>query len=176
MSSISGRIPVHVETALQKCLGQYASNLTSVLAQFPSQQVQHVSHTHRASLLTTDVLWPCSPPPPPPPPPQLANIINRHAASIRRQSDQDQFFMNTNGITQLLMKLVSMCLFIVHIIFDWSEPINYYITYHSYHSLVVTVSLYHHHRCTCVQVSWRSEGSYEGWDHSTVEWILSCGK
>ena len=44
MSSISGRIPVQVETDLQKCLGQYANNLTSVLAQFPSQQVCYSAH------------------------------------------------------------------------------------------------------------------------------------
>uniref|UniRef100_A0A1X7VP53 Uncharacterized protein n=1 Tax=Amphimedon queenslandica TaxID=400682 RepID=A0A1X7VP53_AMPQE len=75
LSTISGRIPVAVETAINKCLAQYAKNVTSILSQFPSQQ--------------------------------LNNIINRYAASIQRQSDQDQFFMNTNGIVQLLQRYVN---------------------------------------------------------------------
>ena len=40
MSTISGRIPVSVESQISKCLSQYAKNITSFLAQFPSQQVQ----------------------------------------------------------------------------------------------------------------------------------------
>ena len=39
MSAISSRIPPSVEEAIQSCLARYASNLTSVLCQFPSQQV-----------------------------------------------------------------------------------------------------------------------------------------
>jgi biotin carboxylase/biotin carboxyl carrier protein len=72
LSAISGRIAPSVETDINKCLSQYTKNITSILTQFPSQQ--------------------------------LANIINKHAASISRQADQDQFFMNTNGITQLLQR------------------------------------------------------------------------
>ena len=94
MSSISGRIPVQVETDLQKSLGQYANNLTSVMAQFPSQQVHYCQHYYTAIVINLFT--------------QLANIINRHAASIRHQTDQDQFFMNTNGITQLLKKLACL--------------------------------------------------------------------
>lgn len=35
---------------------------------------------------------------------QLTLIINRHAASIQRQADQDQFFMNTTAMMELLQK------------------------------------------------------------------------
>lgn len=37
---------------------------------------------------------------------QITNIINRYAASIKRKSDHDQFFMNTNPIIQLAQKWV----------------------------------------------------------------------
>jgi hypothetical protein len=36
---ISGRIPNEVEMAIRKLMAAYASNITSVLCQFPSQQV-----------------------------------------------------------------------------------------------------------------------------------------
>jgi len=36
---ISGRIPTEVETAMRKLMVGYAGNITSVLCQFPSQQV-----------------------------------------------------------------------------------------------------------------------------------------
>ena len=36
---ISGRIPSEVETAIRKLMVGYAGNITSVLCQFPSQQV-----------------------------------------------------------------------------------------------------------------------------------------
>lgn len=39
MTSVSGRIPVPVEKAVRRVMAQYASNITSVLCQFPSQQV-----------------------------------------------------------------------------------------------------------------------------------------
>lgn len=39
MTSISGRIPLSVEKAIRKVMAQYASNITSVLCRFPSQQV-----------------------------------------------------------------------------------------------------------------------------------------
>jgi squalene cyclase len=35
---------------------------------------------------------------------QIINIINRYAASIKKKSDHDQFFMNTNPIIQLAQK------------------------------------------------------------------------
>lgn len=39
MTSVSGRIPVTVEKVIRKVMAQYASNITSVLCQFPSQRV-----------------------------------------------------------------------------------------------------------------------------------------
>ena len=36
----SGRIPARVEKAIRKLLMTYSSNITSVLSQFPSQQVR----------------------------------------------------------------------------------------------------------------------------------------
>lgn len=45
MTSVSGRIPPAVEKAIKKEMAQYASNITSVLCQFPSQQVPH-QYTH----------------------------------------------------------------------------------------------------------------------------------
>lgn len=39
MTSISGRIPLPVEKSIRKVMAQYASNITSVLCRFPSQQV-----------------------------------------------------------------------------------------------------------------------------------------
>lgn len=47
MTSVSGRIPPNVEKSIKKEMAQYASNITSVLCQFPSQQVWSVS-------------WPCA--------------------------------------------------------------------------------------------------------------------
>lgn len=41
ISSISGRIPVTVEETIRRHLSNYASNITSVLSQFPSQQVNY---------------------------------------------------------------------------------------------------------------------------------------
>jgi len=38
-SMISGRIPAEVEMAVRKLMVGYAGNITSVLCQFPSQQV-----------------------------------------------------------------------------------------------------------------------------------------
>lgn len=40
MTSVAGRIPVPVEKAVRRVMAQYASNITSVLCQFPSQQVR----------------------------------------------------------------------------------------------------------------------------------------
>lgn len=42
MTSISGRIPLSVEKSIRKVMAQYASNITSVLCCFPSQQVSGV--------------------------------------------------------------------------------------------------------------------------------------
>ncbi|MEQ2196491.1 hypothetical protein XENOCAPTIV_030555 [Xenoophorus captivus] len=45
MTSVSGRIPPAVEKAIKKEMAQYASNITSVLCQFPSQQKLILSET-----------------------------------------------------------------------------------------------------------------------------------
>ena len=49
MTSVSGRIPPAVEKAIKKEMAQYASNITSVLCQFPSQQVAHNACKHIAN-------------------------------------------------------------------------------------------------------------------------------
>uniref|UniRef100_A0A8B9ULN2 acetyl-CoA carboxylase n=1 Tax=Anas zonorhyncha TaxID=75864 RepID=A0A8B9ULN2_9AVES len=50
MTSISGRIPLSVEKSIRKVMAQYASNITSVLCRFPSQQIATVLDTHAATL------------------------------------------------------------------------------------------------------------------------------
>lgn len=50
ISSISGRIPQTVEKKIRKLMTLYASNITSVLAQFPSQQIASVIDSHAATL------------------------------------------------------------------------------------------------------------------------------
>ncbi|KAF4790562.1 Acetyl-CoA carboxylase [Turdus rufiventris] len=50
MTSISGRIPLAVEKSIRKVMAQYASNITSVLCRFPSQQIASVLDTHAATL------------------------------------------------------------------------------------------------------------------------------
>ena len=42
---ISGRVPAEVEKDIRKLMATYASNITSVLCQFPSQQVSWLSYT-----------------------------------------------------------------------------------------------------------------------------------
>lgn len=42
ISSISGRIPTSVEKKIRKLMSLYERNITSVLAQFPSQQIASV--------------------------------------------------------------------------------------------------------------------------------------
>ncbi|XP_012671358.2 acetyl-CoA carboxylase isoform X2 [Clupea harengus] len=50
MTSVSGRIPVAVEKAIRKVMAQYASNITSVLCQFPSQRIANILDSHAATL------------------------------------------------------------------------------------------------------------------------------
>uniref|UniRef100_A0A3P9IV22 acetyl-CoA carboxylase n=1 Tax=Oryzias latipes TaxID=8090 RepID=A0A3P9IV22_ORYLA len=50
MTSVSGRIPPAVEKAIKKEMAQYASNITSVLCQFPSQQIANILDSHAATL------------------------------------------------------------------------------------------------------------------------------
>ncbi|XP_075390444.1 acetyl-CoA carboxylase 2 [Tenrec ecaudatus] len=50
MTSVSGRIPTSVEKAVRRVMVQYASNITSVLCQFPSQQIATILDCHAATL------------------------------------------------------------------------------------------------------------------------------
>ncbi|MBV98493.1 Acetyl-CoA carboxylase 2, partial [Eschrichtius robustus] len=50
MTSVSGRIPAPVEKAVRRVMAQYASNITSVLCQFPSQQIATILDCHAATL------------------------------------------------------------------------------------------------------------------------------
>ncbi|XP_033618806.1 acetyl-CoA carboxylase 1 isoform X6 [Fukomys damarensis] len=50
MTSVSGRIPLNVEKSIKKEMAQYASNITSVLCQFPSQQIANILDSHAATL------------------------------------------------------------------------------------------------------------------------------
>ncbi|XP_066148844.1 acetyl-CoA carboxylase isoform X1 [Euwallacea fornicatus] len=50
MASISGRIPIAVEKKIRRLMSLYERNITSVLAQFPSQQIASVIDSHAAML------------------------------------------------------------------------------------------------------------------------------
>ncbi|XP_041957093.1 acetyl-CoA carboxylase isoform X3 [Alosa sapidissima] len=50
MTSVSGRVPVTVEKAIRKVMAQYASNITSVLCQFPGQRIANILDSHAATL------------------------------------------------------------------------------------------------------------------------------
>ncbi|XP_077417253.1 acetyl-CoA carboxylase 2 isoform X3 [Vanacampus margaritifer] len=50
MTSVAGRIPPGVEKDIRKIMAQYASNITSVLCQFPSQRVANILDSHAATL------------------------------------------------------------------------------------------------------------------------------
>ncbi|XP_056144354.1 acetyl-CoA carboxylase [Lampris incognitus] len=50
MTSVAGRIPPGVEKAIRKIMAQYASNITSVLCQFPSQRIANILDSHAATL------------------------------------------------------------------------------------------------------------------------------
>lgn len=50
ISTISGRIPVSVEKKIRKLMSLYERNITSILAQFPSQQIAAVIDGHAATL------------------------------------------------------------------------------------------------------------------------------
>ncbi|KAM6165825.1 acetyl-CoA carboxylase 2 isoform 2-T2 [Erethizon dorsatum] len=50
MTSVAGHIPVPVEKAIRRVMAQYASNITSVLCQFPSQQIATILDCHVATL------------------------------------------------------------------------------------------------------------------------------
>ena len=72
MASVSGRIPQTVEDSIKGYLTKYASNITSILNQFPSQQI--------------------------------ANVIDGYAATLTKRTERDAFFMNTQGIVQLVQR------------------------------------------------------------------------
>uniref|UniRef100_A0A0A9YFN2 Acetyl-CoA carboxylase n=3 Tax=Lygus hesperus TaxID=30085 RepID=A0A0A9YFN2_LYGHE len=50
IASISGRIPLSVEKKIRRLMTLYERNITSVLAQFPSQQIASVIDSHAATL------------------------------------------------------------------------------------------------------------------------------
>ncbi|BFZ10005.1 hypothetical protein BsWGS_13044 [Bradybaena similaris] len=50
ISMIQGRVPPHVERSIRKLMSSYASNITSVLCQFPSQQIASVIDSYAATL------------------------------------------------------------------------------------------------------------------------------
>ncbi|XP_075070318.1 acetyl-CoA carboxylase 2 isoform X2 [Mixophyes fleayi] len=50
MTSVSTRIPPTVEKSIRKVMAQYASNITSVLCQFPSQQIANILDSYAATL------------------------------------------------------------------------------------------------------------------------------
>jgi len=133
MTSVAGRIPVTVEKAIRKVMAQYASNITSVLCQFPSQRVSneeinklicnidctHISGQYYITLYLwlkhikkyKDILINDS---------sggsfqvlfsfqltlfQIANILDSHAATLQRKADREVFFMNTQSIVQLVQR------------------------------------------------------------------------
>lgn len=51
ISSVSGRLPQSVEKAIRQQLQHYASNITSVLCQFPSQPIANIIDSYAATLL-----------------------------------------------------------------------------------------------------------------------------
>nr|XP_020505570.1 acetyl-CoA carboxylase 2 isoform X2 [Labrus bergylta] len=50
MTSLACRIPSSVEKNIRKVMAQYASNITSVLCQFPSQKIANILDSHAATL------------------------------------------------------------------------------------------------------------------------------
>lgn len=52
MTSVAGRIPPSVEKDIRKVMAQYASNITSVLCQFPSQKVRPQTYRHPIHVIT----------------------------------------------------------------------------------------------------------------------------
>lgn len=50
IASISGRIPAQVEKSIRKLLYNYSSNITAILAAFPSQQIASVIDSYAATL------------------------------------------------------------------------------------------------------------------------------
>ncbi|XP_029649542.1 acetyl-CoA carboxylase-like isoform X2 [Octopus sinensis] len=50
ISMSAGRVAPHVEKSIRKLITSYAKNITSVLSQFPSQDIAHVIDSHAATL------------------------------------------------------------------------------------------------------------------------------
>ncbi|XP_074494152.1 acetyl-CoA carboxylase isoform X1 [Sebastes fasciatus] len=50
MTSLASRVPSSVEKDIRKVMAQYASNITSVLCQFPSQRIANILDSHAATL------------------------------------------------------------------------------------------------------------------------------
>ena len=47
---VSGRLPSNVEKTIKHLMSTYASNITSILSKFPSQQIANVIDAHAATL------------------------------------------------------------------------------------------------------------------------------
>lgn len=47
---VSGRLPPQVERTMKQLMSTYASNITSILSKFPSQQIANVIDGHAATL------------------------------------------------------------------------------------------------------------------------------
>lgn len=112
MTSVSGRIPPAVEKAIKKEMAQYASNITSVLCQFPSQQVPLklsqanllIKEKENEKLRTIRVVLSSSVGYLKLSHSQIANILDSHAATLNKKSEREVFFMNTQSIVQLVQK------------------------------------------------------------------------
>ncbi|XP_031193342.1 acetyl-CoA carboxylase 2 isoform X3 [Mastomys coucha] len=93
MTSVAGRIPAPVEKAVRRVMAQYASNITSVLCQFPSQQcwASGMLGKHSTTELHPELL-------------KIATILDCHAATLQRKADREVFFMNTQSIVQLVQR------------------------------------------------------------------------
>ncbi|XP_067945833.1 acetyl-CoA carboxylase-like [Watersipora subatra] len=50
LALVSGRLPPDVEKSIRKLVAQYASNITSILSKFPSQQIANIIDGHAATL------------------------------------------------------------------------------------------------------------------------------
>lgn len=91
MATISGRIPTAVEKKIRKLMALYERNITSVLAQFPSQQVSSLISIYDCSGNPYLFL-------------QIASVIDTHAASMQKRTERDAFFLATEGIVQLVQR------------------------------------------------------------------------
>ena len=50
MTNLSGRLPSQVEKSIRRELSNYASNITSMMSQFPGLRIQRIIDSYAASL------------------------------------------------------------------------------------------------------------------------------